>query len=821
MERLQNRLGAFAARNHRRPAPALIAAALLALLGVIFAGRLALNADLVELLPPAFQSVQDIKKLEERFGGIGWIVVVGEGAEPEVLRRFARDIAPKLEGLQGVRFVEYERPTRFFEDRALYFLETGDLQEVHRRLKAREKHARNERNPLYIQLEQEAPPSLDFDDLREKYAGQSSRRLAGNGESFYLDPAARRVVLLAKPEGNSADLGFAQRVVGEVEAMLATVDPRRYGPEFRIAVTGTYKKKLDQQAQLAHDIATSSALALVVLLAYLVFHFRSALAVLLGLLPVAVGLAWTYGGVGVVYGEVNLLTGFLGAILGGLGIEHGIHIMTRYFSVRSEGHTSEEATRESFTRTGGSALVSALVAALTFFSLAISDFRAFREFGVIAGVGMLVMVSAYVLVLPAALGVAARLGWNPPRRSNPTRAVSWMARMLPQLRWPLTIGMGVIVFALALNGRQVRFDYDFAALEDQRLPSFVLDKEVNKILGYSQTPVIVLTDAPEQERFVVEEITRRKANLGDRSTVDFVGALDDLVPPDQQAKRETLDRIGEVLAKVDAASLDEATREQFETLQRQVRARPFTRADLPVTVKRQFQGVSDDRSGFVVVFPGISLSDGARVRDLAREVRGISLPGGTELSAAGEPMVLADILQMVTEEGPPILIAALLAVFVAMWVTLGSVRVALLCLTPTLVSICALVGLMPLLGQSFNYLNILVLPVLIGTTVDAGVHLLGRLQDARGQFAAVYPEMARAISGGLLTSAVGFSALLLADHPGLNSIGRLANLGFATNLLVMLVGFPALLLVLSERRARREHASDPETARPLPDGSST
>ena len=813
MERLQRRLGAFAARNHRRPAPALIAAAILTVLGVTFAGRLALNADLVELLPQSFQSVQDIKKLEERFGGIGWIVVVGEGAEPEVLRRFARDTAPKLEGLNGVRFVEYERPTRFFEDRALYFLETEDLQEVYRRLKAREKHARNERNPLYVQLEQEPPPPLEFDDLREKYAGQSSRRLAGNGESFYLDAVARRVVLLAKPEGNSADLGFAGRVVGEVEAMLAAVNPRDYGPDFRIAVTGTYKKKLDQQAQLAQDIATSSALALVVLLAYLVFHFRSALAVVLGLLPVGVGLAWTYGGVGVVYGEVNLLTGFLGAILGGLGIEHGIHLLTRYFSLRSEGRTSEEATRESFTRTGGSALVAALVAALTFLSLAISDFRAFREFGVIAGLGMLVMVGAYVLVLPAALGVAARLGWNPPLRPKATRVASWVAGTLSRLRWPVTLGSGVLVFALALNARQVRFDYDFAALEDQRLPSFVLDKEVNKILGYSQTPVIVLTDLPEQERFVVEEITARKAKLGDKSTVDFVGALDDLVPSEQQTKRQTLDRIAGVLAKVDVESLDAPTREQFETLQRQVRLQPFTRADLPVTVKRQFQGVSDHRSGFVVVFPGISLSDGTRVRDFAREVRGIYLPGGGELSAAGEPMVLADILEMVTQEGPPILIAALLAVFAAMWVTLGSLRNALLCLTPTLVSICALIGLMPLLGQSFNYLNILVLPVLIGTTVDAGVHLLGRLQDARGQFAAVYPEMARAISGGLLTSAVGFGALLLADHPGLNSIGRLANLGFATNLLVTLVGFPALLLVLLERRARRERANRPEAAR--------
>jgi hypothetical protein len=68
---------------------------------------------------------------------------------------------------------------------------------------------------------------------------------------------------------------------------------------------------------------------------------------------------------------------------------------------------------------------------------------------------------------------------------------------------------------------------------------------------------------------------------------------------------------------------------------------------------------------------------------------------------------------------------------------------------------------------------------------------------------------------------VGFGALFLADHPGLNSVGALANLGFGVNLLIMLVAFPALLLVLSERRRRRQARPQPgpsAEARPHPPG---
>jgi predicted RND superfamily exporter protein len=135
-----------------------------------------------------------------------------------------------------------------------------------------------------------------------------------------------------------------------------------------------------------------------------------------------------------------------------------------------------------------------------------------------------------------------------------------------------------------------------------------------------------------------------------------------------------------------------------------------------------------------------------------------------------------------------------------MWLTLGSFKLAVLCLSPTMISVFALTGLMPLVGLEFNYLNIIVVPVLIGTTVDAGVHLVTRLESAGADFVSVYAETGRAITGGIMTSAVGFGAMLLADHPGLNSIGTLANLGFGTNLLVMLLGFPAFLLPLLRRR---------------------
>ncbi|MGI5861809.1 MAG: efflux RND transporter permease subunit [Myxococcales bacterium] len=809
MKHLERGVGAAAACSHRHPLVALALAGLLTACGMWLSARLSLNADLTELLPRTFQSVRDLDMLRERFGGMGYVVIVGMEAEPEALRRFADDTAAKLETLEGIRFVDYRRETDFFRERALYYLQLDDLQEVARRIREREKWERRQRNPMFIKLDDEPAPALDVSDLEAKYTGSSMQRLSGGGERYYLDPEQRLVVLLAKPDGTSADLDYAKQIVGRVERFLGGQDLSAY-PGLKIALTGTYKKKLDQQGQIASDVAWASSVALVLMLLYLAFHFRSLLGMGLIIVPVSVGLTWTYGFVGLAYGSVNLLTAFLGAILGGLGTEHGIHLLGRYSGLRSGGMGSEEAIREAFMRSGSSAFISSLVAALTFCSLAISEFRAFREFGVIAAAGMLIVVVAYIAVFPSIIGLAARFGWRIAARDAVAGKRSSIAALLPRHTGLVAATVGGLLVLLALRVPWSRFNYDLGALEDSDLPSFQLDRKVNKLLGYSQTPVVIFTDSSEDERALVAQITDRKKALGEASTVDFAAALDDLVPPQQSEKQKVLARIKKTLDRVDREGLDEQTRRRFDDLVKMVRAEPFTRDDIPKTIRRQFEGLAG-QGGFVLIFPGISLSDGAKVQALAEEVRGLKLPGDRTVSAIGEAMILADIIDMVTRESGPVLVAAVILVLLAMWATLGSLKLSLTCLSPTVISILGLVGFMTVSDLEFNFLNIVAIPVLIGTTVDAGVHLICRLNDGR-QFESVLAETGRAICGGLLTSAVGFGALLLADHPGLRSLGTLTILGFSLNLVVMLLGFPAFLLLIM-RRARSK-VDAPQTTTP-------
>ncbi|MBI3180349.1 MAG: MMPL family transporter [Deltaproteobacteria bacterium] len=101
-------------------------------------------------------------------------------------------------------------------------------------------------------------------------------------------------------------------------------------------------------------------------------------------------------------------------------------------------------------------------------------------------------------------------------------------------------------------------------------------------------------------------------------------------------------------------------------------------------------------------------------------------------------------------------------------------------------------GILPWAGMELNYLNIIMIPVLFGVSVDGGAHMVTRMASGH-RLADVVDDTGRAVCGSLLTTAFGFGAMMLAEHPGLNSLGELAVVGLAVNLLVTIVALPALL----------------------------
>ncbi len=761
--------------------------------------KLTLDADLTALLPDSFKSVQDLERVKERFGGIGYIVLTATGAKPEQLRKFAADISILTTPLEVVSFVDYKRPTEFFKNRGLYFLEPEDLSIINKRIKKRYRWEKQQRNPMYIDLEESAPPSIDFSDLQNKYneEGNSDWMAAQRAdEAYYFNEDKSLIAVFIKPNMTSSDLDFSKKAIADVQQIIGSMDLTQYSQTMKVEMTGRYKKRIDLQQQMQKDLGTASVVSLLLVLAYLFFHFRRAEAIFLILVPLLFGLLFTFAFAAIVFSQLNILTAFIGVILLGLGIDHGIHLLSRYQDERKKGLDESQVITNTFAKTGKAVAVAALTTLVIFAGLGFSEFRAFREFGVIAGAGMIFIMLSYLLCLPPLLKLTARFTWKPSPHVKVEKSFSRLSSL--HNKWATRIVLiGIIIVILAtLNITNLRFNYNFESLGNSNLRSFQLDRQVNDLLGYSQTPMIALTNDKKEEAFVTETLRNNQIELKEKSGIDFLLSTSDLVPIEQAQKELIIKKIGKIVNKVKPSWLETADLENLEELKKMVAASPFTYADLPIEIRRllgdQMITSEAQQEGVIMLFPSISLSDGQRIIELAEELRSLQQSQGDRVPVAGESMVLADILNLVFAEYPQVLTLSALFILIVIWLFMRKIVFALMCLVPAIFTICLTLGAMTVLGIELNYLNMLIIPILLGICVDSGVHMVSRAMEG-DQLEMIINETGLAIFGSLLTSGLGIGALLLTDHAGLNSLAHVAILGLSINLIVSVLFLPSLL----------------------------
>lgn len=764
---------------------------------LISAKKLTLDADLSALLPKSFASVQDLEKVKNRFGGIGYIVVTIRGDNPPAMRSLADEIANKTKSLGDISFVDYRRPVEFFKDHALYYLSVDDLKLIKKRIKKRWKWEKRKRNPMYVDLEDSAPPPLSFEDIQEKYHAENSSSWMSaqqSEEAYYFNDDKTLLAIFVKPEINSSDLGLSEKILNNVQSVVKRIDISAFDPSLKLEITGRYKKKIDLQAEMKHDMGIASTVSLIFILGYLLLHFKRLEAIILIVVPLLFGIICTFAVAALVFGQLNILTAFIGVILLGLGIDHGIHLLSRYRDEMHNGKSQADTIYSTFVNTGRSVAVAALTTFVIFVGLGFSEFRAFYEFGIIAAAGMLLIMISYLVVMPMLLSIINQHTWKFTGQTKSRLSFKGLCQWHVRHYRSIVVVSSIIVLAVAYKAQDLHFNYDFESLGNSDLPSFQLDKEVNQLLGYSQTPMVALTDNIKEEAYVTEEFRHNQKNLGENSGVDFLLSTADLLPAEQEAKYKIIQKILKTVNKVKHSWLEKDDIEKLDELKHILRTQPFSYADLPIEVRQLFgrQQQHEPEKGAIMLFPAISLSDGDKVIELAEELRQVKQQSGERVAIAGESMILADILNLIFQEAPKILLIATISIFIILWFFLKRLIYAVIALVPAIFTIFLTLGTMSLLGMELNYINMIMIPILLGIGVDSGVHMVNRAIDGN-RLCEIINETGMAIFGSIVTSGLGLGALLLTNHPGLNSLAYVAILGLSFNLVISVLVLPSLI----------------------------
>ncbi|MFL5319447.1 MAG: MMPL family transporter, partial [Myxococcaceae bacterium] len=234
--------------------------------------------------------------------------------------------------------------------------------------------------------------------------------------------------------------------------------------------------------------------------------------------------------------------------------------------------------------------------------------------------------------------------------------------------------------------------------------------------------------------------------------------------------------------------------------------------ELPTTPEKTADGL--DAHGYLTfIYPGIDLWDGKEMLKFADQTREIRTADGKLYRSAGLPILYATLAKIVLNDGFWMVVLTAIWILGMHWLDFRKPALALASVIPLVVGLFMTLGVYNLIGQRLNFMNIIVLPILLGFGVSHGLYLLHRFLEGTSPMVALR-SVGAAVMASTLTVVAGFGAMLFADHNGLRTVGGLATIGLIMTLIVSFTVLAAVLQILHDRRKARGELPEVQAPRP-------
>ncbi|HEY8087254.1 MAG TPA: MMPL family transporter, partial [Polyangiaceae bacterium] len=649
----------------------------------------------------------------------------------------------------------------------------------------------------------------DTSDIEKKYESKLHDK---KGEHGRFSDGQQHLTLLFVEAGQfttGADKSrmLLDRVKADIVA-LGGVDA--YAPGMRVGFSSDVAISVEELDALEADLSLSSVVVALLVIAVIVLYFRWWRAIAVLFPPLLLATVYAFGIASLPpwnVSELNSNTAFLASIIVGNGINVGIVLLARYREARGQGLGVDEALVVGVWGARLGTMAAAFAAAASYASLLLTEFRGFRQFGVIGGAGMIgSWITAFVLIPPL-------VKWLDRDDARVLRAsgsgLGIMGRVVAFVeRWPVPIVVG----ALALTALSVvelsRFDasteleHDFSRL--RRVDTWdagdgYWGRRVDNLLGRYLTPTVVLTDSPEQAREAEREV-RDSVDHGPLAPmVASVRSADDVLPPEQAAKIAVVADIREALTPKIRSLIEEDRRKKLDDFLGPEDLSPIRLADLPHSFTTGLLEKDGTLGKTVLVYP--KPSDTLwRAQAMHSFVSALRHTGGR---VAGSIPLSDDILVSIGRDAPVASLASFIAVVVIVLLVLRARPASLHVIGSLVVGVAWLAGAAMLLRVKINFCNFVAYPITFGIGVDYAVNVMTRyVQDGERDVTGAVRSTGAAVGLCSLTTIIGYSSLLLAKNRALYLFGATAVMGEVACLTAAIVALPALLVALGRRRSR-------------------
>ena len=819
----------------------LVALAIVLLFGAL-ATRLRLDPDVLNLIPRNNREVNEFRTLLKETGTLDFHVVVVEfptGSDPETYFPLLDRIGERLETSKRVDQVMWRLPDVFaLVDKVIPYsmllLTPEQLGAVAEKLSDEGIRASVERNRTVLQTPQSTVVKqlvrVDPFNLAPIYL----QKLQGAGgglkidfsSGYYVSADHGAAIVIARPDHPAQNLPYSRALMAETRTLIEEASKQFQSenpsvPLPTIGYTGGYAIAANDEKIIQRDMTVNSITSMIGVLLLYLYAYRRPSAMLYAAAPMIAAIIITFGLGAIVYGTLSAASTGFAALLAGLGLDFMTVLYERFVDERNRGAAVAEAVRTLMRHTLPGVVVGALTTAATFYAFLATDFRGMSELGFLTGSGIMVFLLAVMFVFPALLVTVERRRGE--KRSLRVHALGSGRVVRKSIAHPklVIVAWIAIVIVGAIFARNVRFSDSLQSLRATGNDAVSLQEAVTKRFGQSfdammygvhgRTPAEAIA---KTERAIPElEALSRKGVIGSfQSITTFL--------PSEARQRQVIAMLqrGEQgafsfprIERTFRAALvaNDFRAEAYDHVlplfaQALAQRQPLTveqleRLGLGESVQRFLKKTPNGYMSVVYVYP----TTGKWPRFLPAELQEFRRrhPEGV---LTGVNLVSETLRGITTADAIRASLLGFALVFGLLWIGFRSFTRACFVFVPFIAGCTCMLGFMAALDLEFNFMNIFVGLMLVGTATDYAVYMLQRYDESPDEFGENALETGRAVVLAALMSVVGFASFAISHYPGVRSIGLASVVGIALSCLASITLLPALL---ATGWFRREKAS--------------
>jgi predicted RND superfamily exporter protein len=752
--------------------------------------RLHFDTQILDLLPPNLKVVEGLKLYQDHFSNHRELIISVRADDPPTAEAAAESLAAQIRAQSNLvdsvrwRAAWQEDPTLSAELLAdIWFNQSpADFQDLATRLSATNLPAllQSTKERLATSFSPTDIARLAYDpfgltDLPESASAQIPASLRDQNWFASADGTYHALFAQARPPlEDYQECIWWMRDMRRIVAAWKTKFPQF--ADVAVHYTGPPAFVAETSQGMRRDLSQSvtGAMVLIGLLFWVAYRRFLPTLWILFLLTATVAGALALGGL--FLGALNVVSlGFAGILLG---------ITADYALVLYQTFLANPAlpTTEIRGRVRSGILWSAAATGGAFLILRFSGFPGLSQLGTLVACGLIfgafLMLSVFLRPLPK-----LRHGYDKVSRAPKIPRLPAFSRRPAFARWS-TGAILVLTLAGWLYRRPV-IDYTGDALQPANSQAYAALQEMERELDRSEEPYIALVHGA-----TADEVWQRLAALNGALT-NAVAAheissfmLPTLLwprPEAQQANRATANWLASQSNDLRGAALAAGFSTNALVLSEAI-LRVWDRAGRsegvfwPTNELSQWilqRVVAQDTNGLFAmgaIYPLPKTSAGAAAQWARR------LPQDQTWLTGWQPLA-GELLRMMTSRVAVMLAAVLVLLATCLRLAFGrwmEVALGFAALTLSGLLLCAI---MQVAGWSWNLLNVMALPLLLGAGVDYTILMQLAMRRHQGDIAAVHREIGVALGLSCATAAIGFGSLAWAGNGGLASLGRICSLG--------------------------------------------